>query len=306
MLLLYHSSPIERQWTEASGGAAGKICELARKPSQLSGWSQVLALNGKQPDADVANVDSTLSFFQYGNTKEYIEPLTGVARHPFAAVGCRLGDFGVTEAHVLNYSYIVLPRGRCKQPTQPTQPTQATQPQAARKYKLFDLGCSTFRSKRRKRESDSTGTFLGASIPLFIGMYEDICIWFDSIVGWEAKPLKNWFKHVPFPLKERIDFRNFPVTAAEFRAELTKCSADDYVVVKLDIDHSPTELEIVDVIFELPHLVDEFFFEYHFHFDNLNFGWGRLQQLRKTHNATTAIDLMHRLRRAGVRAHYWI
>ena len=297
MLLLYHSSPIEREWTEAPGGAAGKICEIARKPSQLSNWSQMLALNGKQPDADV----ESLSFFQFGNnTKEFIEPLTGVARHPFAAVGCRLGDFGVTEAHVLNYSYIVLPRGRCK------QPTQATQPQAARKNKLFDLGCSTFRSKRRKKESDSTGTFLGASIPLFIGMYEDICIWFDSIVGWEAKPLKNWFKHVPYPLMERIDFRNTPVTAAKFRAELTKCSADDYVVVKLDIDHSPTELEIVDVILELSHLVDEFYFEYHFWFDNLNFGWGRLKQLRKTHNATTAIDLMHRLRRTGVRAHFWI
>lgn len=293
MFLLYHSSPIEREWTEASGGAAGKICELARKSSQRWGWSQVLALNGKQPNVDV----ESLSFFQYGNnTKQYIEPLTGVARHPFAAVGCRLGDFGITEAHVLDYSYLILPRGRCKHSTQPQ----------ARKYKLFDLGCSTFQSKRRKKESDSTGTFLGASMPLFIQMYEKVCIWFDSIVGWEAKPLKNWYKNVPFVLKERIEFRNTPVTVATFRAELTKCSADDYVVVKLDIDHPSTELAIVDVILELSHLVDELFFEYHFWFDNLNFGWGRLKKLRKTHNATTAIDLMHRLRRAGVRAHFWI
>ena len=40
-------------------------------------------------------------------------------------------------------------------------------------------------------------------------MYEKICIWFDTIVGWEAKPLKNWYKNVPGPLRERIDFRNY-------------------------------------------------------------------------------------------------
>ena len=54
-------------------------------------------------------------------------------------------------------------------------------------------------------------------------------------------------------------------------------TADDYVVVKVDIDGGP-ELAIVESIAHLPELsdlVDEMYFEYHFNFDNQPHPWGR-------------------------------
>ena len=54
----------------------------------------------------------------------------------------------------------------------------------------------------------------------------------------------------------------------------------DYVVVKVDIEQQlrgGPELDIVRRIArdpDLAALVDEIFFEYHFWFDGLNFGWG--------------------------------
>ena len=57
---------------------------------------------------------------------------------------------------------------------------------------------------------------------------------------------------------------------------------------------------------ENAHLVDELFFEYHYYFDGLNFGWGKNDDLKQIHNATSAIRLMTRLREKGIRAHFWI
>ena len=52
---------------------------------------------------------------------------------------------------------------------------------------------------------------------------------------------------------------------------------DDFVVLKMDIDTYPLEVEIVEAIANhrsLSRLVDELFFEYHFYTDGLDFGWG--------------------------------
>lgn len=56
--------------------------------------------------------------------------------------------------------------------------------------------------------------------------------------------------------------------------------------------------------------MDEFYFEYHFFFDGLNFGWGgdaeAEARLKKLGNVDDALRLMRRLRQHGVRAHFWI
>ena len=99
---------------------------------------------------------------------------------------------------------------------------------------------------------------------------------------------------------------NYRVDAEQIRERLSKIKPSDFVVVKLDIDHTDTEMTILKVFEENAHLVDELFFEYHYYFDGLNFGWGRLEHLRAHHNATSAIQLMTRLRIKGIRAHFWI
>ena len=62
--------------------------------------------------------------------------------------------------------------------------------------------------------------------------------------------------------------------------------------------------------------MDELLFEYHFYFDGLNFGWYAMRvtspdmvdQWIKDHkpDVDDALKLMHKLRAAGIRSHFWI
>ncbi|CAK9096508.1 unnamed protein product [Durusdinium trenchii] len=91
------------------------------------------------------------------------------------------------------------------------------------------------------------------------------------------------------------------------RLLLATASVEDFVVVKVDIDGGP-ELAIVEAIAERPELarlVDELYFEYHFEFD-FDFGWGGSNWDGAGRTVDTAMNLMHRLRQAGIRAHFWI
>jgi hypothetical protein len=65
-------------------------------------------------------------------------------------------------------------------------------------------------------------------------------------------------------------------------------------------------MKIIKVIEKYTHLIDELYFEYHYYFDGMNFGWGNMNHLRNIHNVSSAITLMTRLRNKGVRAHFWI
>lgn len=41
------------------------------------------------------------------------------------------------------------------------------------------------------------------------------------------------------------------------------------------------------------------------YYDGLNFGWGKLEDVRDVHNADSALRLMSELRTAGIRSHFW-
>ena len=81
------------------------------------------------------------------------------------------------------------------------------------------------------------------------------------------------------------------------------------VAVKVDIDTPFAELAIVEAIADRPDIaarVDELFFEYHFNYDGLDFGWKCHIAGRCQGDVDTAVGLMRRLRQLGVRAHFWI
>ena len=81
------------------------------------------------------------------------------------------------------------------------------------------------------------------------------------------------------------------------------------VAVKVDIDTPFAELAIIEAIAERPDIaarVDELFFEYHFNYDGLDFGWKCHIAGRCQGDVDTAVGLMRRLRQLGVRAHFWI
>ena len=68
------------------------------------------------------------------------------------------------------------------------------------------------------------------------------------------------------------------------------------------------ELAIVNAIAHNPalvQLVDEIFFEYHFWFDGMRFGWGKVDK-KSQGTVDDALRLMHELRQVGVRSHFWI
>ena len=264
----YVPSPIETAWT--TGDVTGKICFLSANQSLQIKQS----LRG---DLD------QLSFFEdETGRRSYIEPITGIARHPLAPVGCKKG-WRKWKQSLFDISHIRV-ESECKGHCSPSV--------------LFDMGCSVYHDTR-------SASGRGPSIPLFLQMYEKSHP-IRRIFAWEAKTVSGWWTHVPPSVKYMTHFYNTPVTAAEFESSLSAVKEEDFVVVKLDIDNTKAELEIVDVIKKNARLIDEFFFEYHFYFDGLNFGWGDLSRLKSTHNVTTAVRLMTDLRRLGIRSHFWI
>ena len=118
---------------------------------------------------------------------------------------------------------------------------------------------------------------------------------------------KRWWRFVSNDTRAKLTFNHYPVTADEFEFVLVSSTRpEDYVVVKLDIDTPSVEATILDIIEKHAYLVDELFHEYHFWFDDLNFGWGLNRHLRTTHNVTTAVHRMQQLREKGVRTHFWV
>ena len=263
----YVPSSIETAWT--TGDVTGKICSLLSDQTFLLKRS----LRG-DPDQ--------LSFFEdETGTRSYIEPITGIARHPFAPVGCK--TVLRRPRSLFNISHILVDSD-CKTDCSPSV--------------LFDMGCSVYHNTR-------SASAVGPSIPLFLKMYKKSHP-VRRIFAWEAKTVSEWWKHVPPRVKYMTHYYNTPVTASEFEISLSSVKEEDFVVVKLDIDNTEVELGIVDVIKKNARLIDEFFFEYHFYFDGLDFGWGDLSRLKSTHNVTTAVRLMTDLRRLGIRSHFWI
>mmetsp|Transcript_24518 Transcript_24518/g.55263 ORF Transcript_24518/g.55263 Transcript_24518/m.55263 type:complete len:235 (+) Transcript_24518:818-1522(+) len=210
------------------------------------------------------------------------------------------------------------------------------------KVVFFDLGCTEFAKgpcpRRVCREpwtpkfgtvkmDLSAGSAEGPSIPLFFNLYRDRCLEFDAIYAWEAKPMDaaRWWAPVPDFLRPKLHFFNQrveelsleasmkgeaePPSGSFLRKLLETTKEEDFVVVKIDIDGGP-ELEIVEAIAarpELSRLVDELFFEYHFEYDGLDFGWEKDPgAIQRGKTVDDAVGLLRRLREAGVRSHFWI
>jgi hypothetical protein len=358
----YHPSALESQWLK---GAAGSICKLAvsqREASQQ--WLQFAkraasTTSGQAPRwsaAGIANrseltfhtllpVEPTASerpllsrFIRHGSSSrqspknhrsaEFIEPLTGIGRHPLTKL-CEynphhsIGRGNLYDADFLfDISYLVLdnhcgadgrrdPRARCS---------------AWSRNLFYDLGCSVFDDGEPLHLASGSGS--GPSLPIFTRLYERRCIDFDAIYAWEAKAVDgpSWWKNAPLKMRAKLHFINAPIEElpstqapqwsghrASFLALLNEtASPDDFVAIKVDIEGQAggPELPIVRAIAEQPELtrlVDEIFFEYHYYFDGIDFGWGpNIKALKEHQNVDAALQLMHQLRHAGVRSHFWI
>jgi len=235
-----------------------------------------------------------------------------MSRHPFAAVGCDFAARGglassVRETNIFNITYIV-PQNNCG---------EHRNAELSDRRLFYDLGCSVYEDGTPI--DGLSGSGFGPSLPLFDQMYAGQCLELSHLYGWEMRVMEptQWWANVTAEMRARLTFYNIPIEE-DYHSEgsfskhlLASASASDFVAVKVDIDHVPVELPIVRGIArrpELSALVDEVFFEYHFDFDGLDFGWrsqpGGVNHVNDT--VDDALALMSELRRAGVRSHYWI
>ena len=280
--------------------------EIATIQTEDSEWDQGCRLLRTQK-SDIQDMltrirtkkyDHTL--FSYWNSSgEFIEPLIGHLRHPFFhCVGNRKDTFEL----MFDTNYLVLPQ---------ISRTMFKQ------VLLFDVGASSF-----------DDCAMGCQ-KWFVDEYRKIGLPFDKIVGWEAKPLdhREYWAKIPADLKYRIQLFNTPANADVDSTDnplnhiRNNADVDDYVVLKLDIDHIDTEIKLVEQILRSPEIiskVDEFFWEHH--------AWGSpLKQTRvymfeqflgwKSHTSRHdhkfgrlehTYEILTKMRSLGIRAHSWI
>lgn len=347
----YTPSSLELEWfpphsQRGQPHAVGRVCEIARMQltPRVDAWLRFANASigdaTREPDADER---AALSSMRCDDGRvEYLEPLTGIARHPYAKCGCVPREkFSVNPTSL---DYLVL-QNLCRRAAETSHPPTLTLPAGRRAPRtlFFDLGSGTFSNGEPVQLGRGNGGGLGSkggsggpSIPLFAALYKRSCIEFDAIYAWEYSPFspRRYWKDVPVEMRAKLHFFNVPVESephpngvlALLREAATP---DDFVVLKVDVDHSAIEESVVTGIAADPHLaslVDELFFEYHFygepHVEGRPFNpyWGVHNDtrhgpvptstvpaaLRTNATADTALHLMHRLRRRGIRAHFWI
>lgn len=313
----YIASPIEREWLRAP--KAGKICQTglsqAAQTTIWTNYSYAVFHPHSRPYAPMTIEEhNSLSHIWTNGRMQPIEPLSGVGRHPSFCQG------NIDHRFLFDITYI-LPQNECTEVGHPIYPSQ--------KSIYFDIGCTMFGSMGKVPASGK-----GPSIPLFIQVYAERCVNFDEVYGWEGTEYTaaTWWKDVPAAWRAKVHFYNVFVReesyedtrASGYTAEKSEASflkmlpyaakEEDLVVLKLDADNGP-ELQIAETIANRPDLyklIDEMYFEYHYWYDDLEFGWSQtindneMPRSRTSFNVDIALELFNKLRRVGVRVHFWI
>lgn len=352
MLLSYNASPVEAEWFDSPPDGSptykiGKICSIAALKSQTSATRDWLSFaesfRGSSPRTPTVNESVVLSHFVgKDGCLEHIEPLTGIARHPWAQnLGCRnRWDRSIPKKSLPDkyaISHLVLANhcdqqagdkysrpqgcgrnigrfGQCRR-NHTSSRTSTGQINACPRNLLYDLGCSIY---GRPLKRLNAGSGLGPSLPLISALYEHNCIEFDQMFAWEAKEFepRAWWRYVPDSVRARLHFYNVPVELSSFLTILNRTATPaDFVVVKVDIDTPHLEKEIVRSIASSSvwaSLIDELYFEYHFHYGGGHGPWGNTQHTNSSgpnylpDSVDDALGLMRKLREMGVRSHFWI
>lgn len=320
----YRAAALERSAVSASG----RNCDVARDAvnthdveTWLSYAQSSLGTAASVPSTHVVNALSSIVW--NSSCFEVIEPLTGVARHPLSSPWpCNLqkqlrragAKYPVkfrngAAANKYDIGYLVLNnwctpsvgQGRCR-------PTSSISQRPRVLY--YDLGCSKFGRMRTPSYNESwvLPVGVGPSIPLFHALYARNCMVFDEMWAWESHRIPKWWQSVPPKMSKKLHFFNEPVNTTDTSAlGVLKATAlpSDFVVLKLDIDSPELEKAIIERIINTPSLysrIDELFFEYHFWVDDQR----KKPQGVSNDTVTEAIDIMQRLRRLGIRSHFWV
>jgi hypothetical protein len=318
----------EVEWL--SGDRAGKICATAAGELQVEAGKRWIEYSSSVWDPSQKPVRPPtdeeapfLSKLTINGKDEFIEPLSGTSRHPFANIHCPKNSANVTMTNIFDIRYLVA-HNVCSGPAPP--PGQRTM--------LFDMGASQGFHNVPGGHFDTMptrGDGIKPSIPVFWKMYKENCHPFTDVFAWELNMRithKQWWGELPAEDRAKVRYFNVgvdegtmeqaragtnPASGSFLQMLLSTAKVEDFVIIKVDIDNTDVELTVIKGILERPEisrLVDELYFEYHYNMDGLNFGWGanvgQDKDGKVTHDVDTAIKLMADLRKKGIRAHFWI
>ena len=207
----YRSAASELVWL--NGTRKGKICATAESPeveASARKWTSY-ARRAWRPGGGPAPKPTpeewrALSHFHVGQRHdrsvtafvEPIEPLHGIARHPFARV-CNHSLAHKHDIAIYDITYLVI-HNQCGRP--------GPKPRTL----LFDMGASVgFKGVPGGVYATMPpgGGGLAPSLPLFYRMYADRCLEPDEIYAWEPRPLvrgADWWGQLPARIRAKVHF----------------------------------------------------------------------------------------------------
>ncbi|KAG1668116.1 hypothetical protein FOA52_003903 [Chlamydomonas sp. UWO 241] len=219
-----------------------------------------------------------------------VEPLYSILRHP-SGITCREGVNGTTD---LDYSLLMS--------TDHIITADASCPdvKSARTKIYIDLGASSWREQSQS---------------WMVQHFEDLGIEFDRMLFWEARPMAaaDVFRDVPRSNMHAFQYFNVPCSsdpmdpANPLNVLKRIGTAEDYVVVKLDIDNSAVEAEFISQILNDPDIhsrINEFFWEPHYQMPEL-IACCWLDTANTSLTLTDVFENLLAMRKLGVRAHGW-
>eukprot|EP01097_Dermamoeba_algensis_P005562 TRINITY_DN3532_c0_g1_i1.p1 TRINITY_DN3532_c0_g1~~TRINITY_DN3532_c0_g1_i1.p1 ORF type:complete len:354 (+),score=82.67 TRINITY_DN3532_c0_g1_i1:154-1215(+) len=298
----YVPSELETAWASLSNTWQDKagFCTAQQKLTEhINTWIRVAEKLSKSTtgrltssDSDFNIADKTFSKFIYKQTcgskvemfEKWIEPLALSLKDPRYNNGCpKAGDsFLHSKAHLVLESVT----GREK----------------LEKFALMDIGASTF-----------VAGATGSSQQYLLSGYKSRGIHFNKLLLWEPTQMKDsqifaqvpedWYPYYQYfnvlPSSVPTDPKN-PLNALKLFA-----TVDDFVSLKLTLNLTDIELKMILKMMtepEITSLIDEFFYEHKFKFDEKN------PPLKLVFGNTQADDiftLLSKMRHQGIRAHGW-
>jgi hypothetical protein len=290
---------------------------------------RMLASSSSGSETPVNSVDKEyLSRFHYEVTCEggsssssswddWIEPLTVYGRHPYGIVRCAHDMFEMKADGTMLYH----PLGGGETKTF-EKPIPWTVSKESRDYLLLSSSSSQLYSATNNFPNtylfDIGSKEFPSSLSWLTCGYLQKNISFSSIYAWEYRKIDppTYWNSVPKTILPYMHWINAPISEdikahhSFDRVIRQIAKKDDFVAVKLDVDHPYIELPTVLRILQdssLHNVIDELFFELHFNCEFMTgCGWGSPDPspLMKLDRGS-AMTLFQDLRKVGIRAHMW-
>jgi hypothetical protein len=287
--MFYNSSELEKIWIEGISDWELFSCKKSlEQQMEIHDWVDTISKN-RDPSPLKGRIFSWFTFRvkcpdrEDRIVEEVIEPLASVIRDPRGVCA------GFPHADIGSLGFLVLAKSIHKNEN----------------LVLFDFGASVWGEGAGRSSQD-----------WFYENYPKRGFKFEGMYCFEASKHTDTkiYGRIPHSLRPVYHYYNVPISSRRnelyhgwsfVQTTLQKHSKNTFVSVKLDIDNTPVETELVNQLLNKKGLdgkLHEFFFEHHTYLPEMLKHW-------QTHNEKSRLShsykIFHKLRNLGVRAHGW-